>query len=103
MSDELTQATNSEESVNSEEVKSEPSVEEQLAVCKREKDEFLAGWQRARADFLNFKKEEIKRVEEMLKFSSEEIVTDLIVVLDSFDLAIEVQGQNNNHDKKIYM
>ena len=31
-------------------------VKEELKKCQKEKDEYLAGWQRAKADFINAKK-----------------------------------------------
>lgn len=50
--------------------------------------EYLAGWQRAKADYLNYKKEEARRFEETVKFSGEILIRDLINVLDSFDLSL---------------
>jgi len=54
---------------------------------KREREEYLAGWQRARADYLNFQKEEMGRFEEFRKMGLRDVATDLLVVLDSFDAA----------------
>ena len=31
-----------------------------LAETEKQRDEYLAGWQRAKADFINYKKEEMK-------------------------------------------
>ena len=36
-------------------------MEENIEEIKKKRDEYLAGWQRARADFLNYKKEEKER------------------------------------------
>ncbi|MFA6397302.1 MAG: nucleotide exchange factor GrpE [Candidatus Paceibacterota bacterium] len=58
-----------------------------LKDCKKEKQEYLDGWQRSRADFTNFKQEEGKRLEEMARYSKEKIIEELIPVLDSFDMA----------------
>lgn len=76
--------------------KSEPTTEEKLAQpdraglaeCEKQRDEYLSGWQRARADFLNYKKEEVRRMEDLLRFGTEDMMKDLIGVLDSFDFAI---------------
>ena len=59
----------------------------ELEECKKQKDEYLAGWQRERADFLNYKKEEIERMSEFLKYAGEEIVLKLLPILDNFELA----------------
>ena len=61
-------------------------------------EEYLDGWKRAKADFLNYQKEEIKRLEQISQFANEDMVKELLTVLDSFDLALanvkkeEVEG-----------
>ena len=52
--------------------------------------EYLNEWKRARADFINYKNEENERIAELLKFSNEKILLDLIPVLDSFDISISL-------------
>jgi len=77
---------------------------------KKEKDEYLRGWQRERADFINYKKDEKERFKEVVRFSNERIVKSLIAVLDGFDLAIESflkegkdKKENDNYLKGIYL
>jgi molecular chaperone GrpE len=73
-----------------EEIKKELNIEElkkKLEECQKLKEEYLAGWQRARADFLNYKKEEIERIEEILKYGGEEFILKILPILDNFDLA----------------
>lgn len=65
-------------------------MEEELKKCEKEKDEYLNGWKRERADFNNYKKEEAQRFEEFAKYSQSEIIKDLIAVLDSFNLATDL-------------
>ena len=55
---------------------------------EKERREYLEGWQRAKADFINYKKDEAKRGEELLRFAAGSLVAELLVVLDSFDLAL---------------
>lgn len=62
---------------------------------QREKDEYLGGWQRCRADFVN-----AKRLAEMERLSvadsvSESYLKDLLPVLDSFDLALAYNVQDD--------
>lgn len=65
--------------------------------------EYLAGWQRAKADFANYKKDEIQRFEEFTKYSSADMIKEFINVLDSFDLAIASLEKNGAVEKGVYM
>ena len=46
----------------------EEKLKKKLEECQKAKDEYLAGWQRERADFLNYKKGELERIGEILKY-----------------------------------
>jgi molecular chaperone GrpE len=59
-----------------------------LSKCQKERDEYLDGWKRTKADLINYKKDEGRRFEAVVRFANETIIKDLISVLDSFDLAI---------------
>jgi len=50
-------------------------------------EEYLAGWKRERADFINYKKDESERILSFTKFANEEIIFKLISILDNFNLA----------------
>lgn len=71
--------------------------------CLAERDEYLAGWQRAKADLINYKKEELKRLEDMAKYQMEDVIYDLISVLDNFDLAISAMEKQGQVEKGIYL
>lgn len=62
-------------------------LREKLKKCEAEKKEYLDGWQRARADYANFKKEQEGMKKEFVKFANERLFDELIPVLDSFDMA----------------
>jgi len=70
------------------EEKEKPEEIDELSKCQKERDEYLDGWKRAKADLINYKKDEAKRFEAIVKFSNESLVRELINVLDSFDLAL---------------
>lgn len=55
--------------------------------CKKQAEEYLNNWKRERADFINYKKDEGKRMEEFLKFSTEGIITELADVIDEIEVA----------------
>ena len=45
--------------------------------ARKQRDEYLAGWQRAKADFINYKKEEFAHLQEVAKYGSEDLIKDL--------------------------
>lgn len=75
----------------------------ELQKCGKERDEYLAGWQRAKADFLNYKKDEIQRLQEIAKYQLEDITLELIGVLDNFDLGLAALEKQGPVEKGIYM
>ena len=64
-------------------------VKDELKKIAAERREYLEGWQRAKADYINFKKDEGKRFEDMARFLTSSIVEEFLPVLDSFDLALQ--------------
>ena len=64
-------------------------LEKKLEECEKLKNEYLAGWQRARADFLNYKKEEMERVGDILKYANEGLILKILPILDNFDVALK--------------
>lgn len=62
-------------------------LREKLRECIKEKGDYLDGWQRSKADFVNYKKREAENKGEFLKFAREELITDLLPVLESFHMA----------------
>lgn len=58
-----------------------------LKACQKEKEEYLTGWQKERADFANYKKEEDTRRVNFSEAVRERILTRFLTVLDSFNLA----------------
>ncbi len=81
----------------------EPSREEKLKKCEAERQEYLDGWKRARADFINYQKDEARRFEAFAKFAAEDMLTELILVLDSFDLAIAEHAKSQGDAKGMLM
>lgn len=77
---------------------------DELEQCKKEKDEYLDGWKRAKADLINYQKDETKRFQEFAKYALENTMRDLIAVLDSFNLAVaSMEGSGKEPDKGVYM
>lgn len=58
-----------------------------LKACKAEKEEYLTGWQKERADFINYKKQEEDRKTAFSEAVRERILVRFLSVLDSFNMA----------------
>jgi molecular chaperone GrpE len=76
---------------------------DKLTETEKQRDEYLAGWQRAKADFINYKKEELKHLEDVSRYGSAEFMKDLIAVLDNFDLALRTLEKEGSVEKGIYL
>jgi molecular chaperone GrpE len=68
-----------------------------------ERDEYLDGWQRARAELVNHKRDESKRFDEMMKFANNALIRELIAVIDNFELAIVSMERQGEVEKGIYL
>jgi len=70
-----------------------------LKVCKAEKEEYLNGWQKERADFANYRKEEENRRTNFSEAVREQILTRFLTVLDSFNMAFSNKDAWEKVDK----
>lgn len=77
--------------------------EDAIEKLRQERDEYLAGWQRAKADFINYKKDELKHLEEVARYGSEDLIMELISILDNFDLGLRALEKAGPVEKGIYM
>jgi molecular chaperone GrpE len=83
--------------MNEKDLKKEQNVEQTEAADKKEptelekvtaeRDEYLAGWQRAKADFANAKKRWDETMAEYRKLANEGLIEELLPVLQSFEMA----------------
>ncbi|MDB5188149.1 MAG: GrpE protein [Candidatus Kaiserbacteria bacterium] len=60
----------------------------ELTESNKEKQSNLDGWQRSKADLVNFRREAIATTERAVARTKEGIIEDIIPVLDSFDMAM---------------
>ncbi len=58
-----------------------------LKQAKKEKEEYLTGWQKERAGFLNYRKEEEERNTNFKNIVQERILERFLSIMDSFDMA----------------
>ena len=78
-------------------------LKSELKKVKKERDEYLDGWKRAKADLINYKGDELKRLEHVVHFANEDMIRDLITVLDSFELALASMKDDDPSEKGIYL
>ena len=64
-------------------------LQKYLDDAKAKCEEYLNGWKRERADFLNYKKEEMERISQLVKYANEEIILKIIPILDNLCLAAQ--------------
>ena len=78
----------------------EKEIKKKIEECEKQKNEYLAGWQRAKADFLNYKKDEIERLKKILEYTNEDLILEILPILDNFEKAekeISKDKENNNY------
>lgn len=74
-------------------------LKKKLEDCEKLKQDYLAGWQRSRADFLNYKKEEAERIKGLLEYGNESLILELLPILDNFEKAAkELPGNLKDND-----
>jgi len=62
-------------------------LKDELEKVKKERQEYLDGWQRSKADSINARKDALASAERMSERAKENFLMDIIPVLDSFDMA----------------
>ncbi|MFZ3099684.1 MAG: nucleotide exchange factor GrpE [Minisyncoccales bacterium] len=63
--------------------------------------EYLNGWKRAKADLINYKKEEGQRMEEFGKYNRQAFVFNLLPIMDSLDLAEKNLSKDLKSDEQV--
>ena len=66
------------------EQKKPSKTQEELEKITSKAQEYLNNWKRERADFINYKKNEEQRLGEIIKYSSEGMVLEMVNVMDNF-------------------
>ena len=62
-------------------------LRDKLKQCEQQKQEYLTGWQRAKADFINTQKNWESKRADLESQTQAEMIQDLLPVLDSFEMA----------------
>ena len=62
-------------------------LKEKIKGLEKDKQEYMDGWQRERADFTNYKKRIDQEKIEVIKYANENLLEEITQVLDSFEKA----------------
>jgi molecular chaperone GrpE len=81
--------------------KNTEELKKKLEECEKQKCEYLTGWQRERADFLNHKREEMERAEELLKYANEVFILKILKILDNFEIIEKKVPENLKKDENV--
>ncbi len=63
-------------------------LREKLKIAIEEKQKYLDGWQRNKADFINSRKRDEEDKKQLLTFAEANLISELIPALDAFDMAM---------------
>ena len=87
---------------------SQEEFKKKLEECEKKAAEYLSGWQRERADFLNYKKEEMERIGQLINYAREEFILEILPLMDNFEviarqnfLSENLSGQEKERVEKI--
>ncbi len=73
-------------------------MKRKLELYKKEREEYLDGWKRAKADLVNYKKDELKRTEKMVDREKANFLTKILLILDNFNRAEEEAKKSDEND-----
>lgn len=64
-------------------------LKEKLKKCSKEKDEYLDGWQRSKAEMINYRRRQEEQMAEWLKMASAGLINDLLPLMDTIEAGIK--------------
>ena len=74
-------------------------LRKKLKACQKERGEYLTGWQRSKADFINARKSFEEEKKEYVSFAKENVLEEFLPIADSFDMAFANKEAWENVDK----
>ncbi len=81
------------------EIESTGSLEQALAEEKKKAEEHLANWQRAQADFINYKRRSEQERQEFNTYANANLILGLLPVIDDLERALDaVPPRYKKHD-----
>src|SRR3989344_5192804 len=78
-------------------------LKEELREAQKQRDDYLAGWQRAKADAINARREEESARAEFMKMAAGIVLGNFLVLADSFEEALRsLPDEENNRILPLY-
>jgi molecular chaperone GrpE len=74
------------------------TLEEELAAAKKQAEEYLANWQRAQADFINYKRRTEQERLEFNSYANANLLCGILPVLDDFERALQAVPEEYQND-----
>lgn len=69
--------------------KSKNKMQDKIKEYEEKIAEYLAGWQRAKADYHNLKKESAREKQELADFIRVDVLTQIFPIIDHFEIALQ--------------
>lgn len=88
-------------SADKEESKKIEELKKKLEEYDQLRKVYLDGLQRARADFLNYKKEELERAGKLIDFACEGLILKILPILDNFEIVEKKLPEDLKNDEKV--
>lgn len=79
--------------------KADQDLKKELELVQKKAEEYLNGWKRAKADYINFKKEVEKQQKELIQFANAALIFELLPITDHFKQAIKKAPENLKNDE----
>lgn len=76
-------------------------LKKKIEELEREKKEFLSGWQRAKADFANYKKEEKERMQGLVEYVKQEFLFSFLSLIDNLERAEKELKEEEKSSKTV--
>lgn len=83
------EAPNSEAEPETTGIEDVESLKKALAEAEKKAEEYLANWQRAQADFINYKRRTEEERQDFSRFANAELMFSLLPVLDDLERALD--------------
>ena len=76
-------------------------LKKDLEQCLKLQEEYLNGWKRAKADLINYKNEETKRIGEFVDYIKVDLILKILPILDNLERAEQHITENDKNNKLI--
>lgn len=73
----------------------------ELDECRAKCDEYLNGWKRAKADFINYKRDESQRLQEMARYTKESFLENILPMIDNLCLVQKQMPKDLQEDSHV--